>query len=88
MYYQVNPESIIFLDTDHKCGFTTIAYDWVSDDMFLIRPTEYKILKFISDNQPVEANSLMNFLANDGGKQVLKTMLERYIQKKILFSYE
>ncbi|MBI2310452.1 hypothetical protein HYU90_01320 [Candidatus Collierbacteria bacterium] len=88
MYYQVNPESIIFLDTDLICGFNTIAYDWTSDDIFLIKPTEYRILKFISDNQPVKADSLVDLLDDDGEKQTLKTMLETFTQKKILFSYE
>ncbi|MBI2326401.1 hypothetical protein HYU91_03370 [Candidatus Collierbacteria bacterium] len=88
MYYQVNPESIIFLRTDFVCGFSTIAYDWTSDDIFFIKPSEYRILKFISDNQPVKIDSLMDLLDDDGEKQTLMTMLETFTQKKILSSYE
>lgn len=88
MYYQVNPESIIFLRTDCENGYTTVAYDWTSDNLFLIRPPEYKLLKFISDNQPVESGSLMESLSEDDEKQTLETILDTFVQKKILFSNE
>lgn len=88
MYYQVNPESIIFLTADHITGFMTIAYDWVSDDVFLIRPHEYGILKFIYDNQPIGDQSLMKHMADENERQTLKSMLEIFTQKKILYCHE
>lgn len=88
MYYQVNPDSIIFLPTDSMCGSTTIAYDWTSDDMFLIKPYEYKVLKFISDNQSVSGEEVMANLTDEGEELALQTMLDVFTQKKILNSYE
>ncbi|MFZ2202223.1 MAG: hypothetical protein WAV56_02390 [Microgenomates group bacterium] len=63
----------------------TIAYDWVSDDVFLIRPEEYKVLKFIQDNQPVNTHSLMEYLTDEDQRETLITMLEIFTQKKILY---
>lgn len=86
-YYQVNPESIIFLDGDRITGYTTIAYDWTSDDVFLIRPIEYRVLKYIFDNGPVERESFADLLVDQSEGQT-GVMLDAFTKKKILFSYE
>ena len=86
--FQVNPNSIIFLDADKDNGYTTIAQNWETDDIFLIRPLEYKILKFIHDNQSVSLESLLAFLSTDEEKTALKTILDIFVQKKLLLTHE
>lgn len=88
IFYQVNPDSIIFLDADKGNGYATIAQDWQNDDIFLIKPMEYKILKFIHDNQSVSLESLMKFLSGDEEKSALKTILDIFVQKKLLLTHE
>lgn len=86
--YQVNPDSIIFLDADKGNGYTTIAQNWETDDIFLIKPMEYKILKFIHDNQSVSQESLLEFLSSDEERSALKTILDVFVQKKLLLTNE
>ena len=87
-FYQVNPDSIIFLDADKDNGYTTIAQNWETDDIFLIRPMEYKILKFINDNQLVSQEALLEFLSTEEEKSALKTILDVFVQKKLLLTHE
>lgn len=84
--YQVNPDSIIFLEADKDNGYTTIAQNWETDDIFLIKPMEYKILKSIHDNQSVSQESLLEFLSSDEEKSALKTILDVFVQKKLLLT--
>jgi hypothetical protein len=86
--YQVNPDSIIFLDADKGNGYTTIAQNWETDDIFLIRPMEYKILKFIHDNNSVNLESLLAFLSTKEEKSALKTILDIFVKKKLLLTHE
>ena len=86
--YQVNPDSIIFLDADKGNGYTTIAQDWQNDDIFLIKPMEYKILKFIHDNQSVSLDLLLEFLPTEEERSALKTILDIFVQKKLLLIHE
>lgn len=88
IFYQVNPDSIIFLDADRDNGYTTIAQNWETDDIFLIKPMEYKILKLIRDNQSVSQESLLEFLSSDEEKSALKTILDVFVQKKLLLINE
>ena len=87
-FYQVNPDSIIFLDADKGNGYATIAQNWETDDIFLIRPMEYKILKFINDNQLVSQEALLEFLSTEEEKSALKTILDVFVQKKLLLTHE
>lgn len=88
LLYQVNPDSIIFLDADMGNGYTTIAQNWETDDIFLVRLMEYKILKFINDNQSVSLDSLLEFLQSEEEKSALKTILNIFVQKKLLLTHE
>ena len=88
IFYQVNPDSIIFLDVDKGNGYQTIAQNWETDDIFLIRPMEYKTLKFIHDNQSVSLKSLLEFLPSDEERSALKTILDIFVQKKLLLTHE
>jgi hypothetical protein len=88
LFYQVNPDSIIFLDVDKGNGYTTIAQNWETDDIFLIKPMEYKILKFIHDNQSVSQDSLLEYLQTDEERTALKTILDIFVQKKLLLTHE
>ena len=84
----MNPDSIIFLDADKGNGYTTIAQNWETDDIFLIKPMEYKILKFIHDNQSVSLDSLLEFLPTEEERSALKTILDIFVQKKLLLIHE
>lgn len=86
--YSVNPDSIIFLAVDKGNVHTTIAQNWETDDIFLIRPMEYKILKFIHDHQTVNQETLLDFLESEEEKSALKTILDIFVQKKLLLTHE
>lgn len=88
MFYQANLESIIFLDSDNLNGYTTIAYDWTSDDLFAIRPLEYKILRFIYDNHTASTLSLVEYMSKDIDNENLKTILDIFLNKKIIYTHE
>lgn len=88
MFYQVNPESIIFLGSDSLNGYSTIAYDWTTDDLFAIRPLEYKILRFIYDSQTVSISSLTEHMSDDIDEESLKSILDIFLNKKIIYTYE
>ncbi len=81
MTYLVNKDAIIFLDTDKKNDYYTIAYDFKSDDVVAIRPLEYQLLKYIFENQPVDEKQLQVFFRNDvdGLEEILTKLVDRNI---------
>lgn len=44
MFLRVNALAIIFLNVDRRNGFNTLAYDYATDRVFLIKPPEYHFL--------------------------------------------
>ncbi|MEK7119662.1 MAG: hypothetical protein AAB889_04055 [Patescibacteria group bacterium] len=85
MQYQITPESIIFLDSDILNGYSTVAYDWTSDDLFAIRPLEYKILRFIHDSQAAPFSSLKKYMSDEIDEEELKSILDILTNKKIIY---
>ncbi len=50
----LNNDSIIFLDRiDRINGYSTIVYDWESDEIFKINKDDYFLLKNIQENNPI-----------------------------------
>ncbi len=88
MKYKINPEAVIFLDTDALNGYVTVAYDWTTDDLFLIKPHEYQILKMIDDLGVATDDILNNHLGEAVGEEVLKTILEEFVSKKIVYGQD
>ena|SRR3989344_5807803 len=84
MTYLINKDAVIFLDVDIENNYYTIAYDFKSDDVVAIRPLEYRLLKYVFENEPVNENQLKAFLRNDidaknGSEELISKLLEKNI---------
>lgn len=84
MNYSINKDAIIFLDVDKENNYRTIAYDYKSDDVVAIRPLEYRLLKYVYENQPVSENKLFDFLGGDADVGELAELVTKLISKNIL----
>ena len=85
MYY-VNQEAVIFMPHDNLNGFTSLAYDWQTDELYLLRELEYRLVKHISDSGPVSFEDLNFLTTNDEDRQSLKNILQNLTSKKILLT--
>ncbi len=88
MQYLINQEAVIFLDSDVLNGYVTVAYDWTSDDLFLIKPHEYQILKLIEETDVATDEILKDQLKEVVGGEDLKTILNEFLNKKIIYGQE
>ena len=62
MYFKLNKDSIIFLDSDAQEGYKTIAYDWKNDKILEISPPLYHILKALDSSGSATEEDLENGL--------------------------
>jgi len=89
MYYKLNPDAIIFLDSDAKEGYRTIAYDEKNDKMLEISPPLYFILKALDSRGWITEvdfkNLIINFSPND---KSLKETIEDLISRGIIIRNE
>lgn len=51
------------MDQDGRRGFNTVAYDYKTDKLMAIRPTEYSIIKFISDSDGLSSENIETMVA-------------------------
>ncbi len=87
MYFKLNKDSIIFLDSDAQEGYKTIAYDWKNDKILEISPPLYHILKALDSSGSATEEDLEKwiniFSANDNSvKKAIADLIEREIINK------
>ena len=87
MYFKLNKDSIIFLDSDAQEGYKTIAYDWKNDKILEISPPLYHILKALDSSGSTTEEDLEKwintFSANDNSvKKAIADLIEREIINK------
>ena len=87
MYFKLNKDSIIFLDSDAQEGYKTIAYDWKNDKILEISPPLYHILKALDSSGSATEEDLekwiSTFSANDNSvKKAIADLIEREIINK------
>lgn len=88
MTYSVNKDAIIFLDIDKENNYHTIAYDYKSDDVVAIRPAEYRLLKYVFENQPVSENQLQKFSVDNPDINEFEELISKLTDKNILLANE
>ena len=76
MKYLVNKLSVVFLERDEEKGFNTVAYHWPTDELMAVRPKEYSVLKYISDNNGADGEELEKMASSE--------MLSTLVSKGIL----
>lgn len=84
MTYSVNKDAIIFLDIDKENNYYTIAYDYKSEDVVAIRPLEYRLLKYVFKNQPVNENQLQEFSISNPDIDGFEKLISKLVNKNIL----
>lgn len=83
--YKLNSEAVILLDSDTSNGFSTVAYDWMTDDVVAIRKSEYLLLEFINKLGEVSIDDLTTFAEENGvDESVLKNIVNRLILHNII----
>ena len=89
MYFKLNKDSIIFLDSDAQEGYKTIAYDWKNDKILEISPPLYHILKALDSSGSATEEDLEKwintFSANDNS---VKKAIAGLIEREIINKYE
>jgi len=89
MYYKLNCDAIIFLDSDAEERYKTIAYDEKNDKMFEISPPLYFILKAMDSTDSVTEADLEKlietFSSNDNS---IKKAVAELIDKGIIIKNE
>ena len=88
MTYSVNKDAIIFLDIDKENSYHTIAYDYKSEDVVAIRPEEYRLLKYVFENQPISEYQLHELSVDDADKNGFEELVSKLIDKNILLTNE
>lgn len=84
MTYSVNKDAIIFLDIDKENNYHTIAYDYKSEDIVAIRPLEYRLLKYVFENQSVNESRLQEFSKNNPDIDGFEELISKLVDKNIL----
>jgi len=89
MYLKLNPDAIIFLDSDSKEGYRTIAYDEKNDKMWEISPPLYFVLKALDSTGWISEedfkNLIRNFSPNDNS---IEKAIEDLISRGIIIRNE
>jgi hypothetical protein len=89
MYFKLNPDAIIFLDSDSKEGYRTIAYDEKNDKMWEISPPLYFVLKALDSTGWISEedfkNLIRNFSPNDNS---IEKAIEDLISRGIIIRNE
>jgi len=89
MYYKLNPDAIIFLDSDSKEGYRTIAYDEKNYKMLEISPPLYFVLKALDSTGWILETDFKNLIRNFSPKdKSLKETIENLISRGIIIKNE
>ena len=88
MTYSINKDAIVFLDIDKENNYHTIGYDYKSGDVVAIRPLEYRLLKYVFENQPVSEYQLHKLSVDDANNNGFEELVSKLIDKNILLINE
>lgn len=89
MYYGLNKDSIIFLNSDAQDGYKTIAYDWKNDKILEISPPLYHVIKAIDSSGSVsdkDLETMINTFSSDHDS--LKKAIVDLIVREIIIKHE
>ena len=89
MYYKLNPDAIIFLDSDTNEDYKTIAYDEKNDKMLEISPPLYFILKELDSTGWMAESDLKNLIRIfSPNSKPLEEIIEDLINRGIIIKNE
>jgi hypothetical protein len=89
MYFKLNPDAIIFLDSDANEGYKTIAYDEKNDKMLEISPPLYFVLKKLDSAGWMTEADLKKLIRNSfPNSKVLEEIIEDLIGRGIIIKNE
>ncbi|HEX7041750.1 MAG TPA: hypothetical protein VF189_00730 [Patescibacteria group bacterium] len=89
MQYKINPNSIIFLDIDRKINnSTTIAYDWMTDDVIKINAKAYRLLHDIWQRKSISETDFKNYLEKDFMTQKsFQNLINDFVRRGIILEF-
>ncbi len=89
MYYKLNPDTIIFLNSDANEGYKTIAYDEKNDKMLEISPPLYFVLKELDSAKWMGEADLKNLIRIfSPNSTLLEETIEDLISRGIIIKNE
>ncbi len=89
MYYKLNRDSIIFLDSDVEEGYKTIAYDKKNDKMFEISAPLYHILQALDSLGSATEEDLEKWINTfSANHNFVKKAIADLVAREIIIKHE
>ena len=89
MYYTLNRDSVIFLDSDAQEGYKTIAYDWKNNKILEISPPLYHVLQALNSSKSLTEEDLEKWICTSSiDYNSIKKAVADLVARDIIIKHE